>query len=67
MSLMSTWKILMISWRSSILVFDGFSSQGLTVFMNWINLDFIRGNLTKARVLHFLIFIEEEIEFPADT
>jgi hypothetical protein len=26
-----------------------------------------RFNLTKASVLHFLILIEEEIEFPADT
>jgi hypothetical protein len=26
-----------------------------------------RFNLTKASVLHFLIFIEEEIELPADT
>jgi hypothetical protein len=26
-----------------------------------------RFNLTKASVLHFLILIEEEIDFPADT
>jgi hypothetical protein len=58
----------MISWRSSILVFDGFSSQGLTVFMNWINLDFIRGSISQKQVFYiFFILIEEEIEFPADT
>jgi hypothetical protein len=28
---------------------------------------YLRFNLTKAGVLHFLILIEEEIEFPADT
>jgi hypothetical protein len=42
----------MISWRSLILVFHGFSLQALTVFMNWINLDFIRGSISQKQVFY---------------
>jgi hypothetical protein len=50
--------------------FHGFSSQGLRSgrFHEQDKFRFYsRFNLTKASVLHFLILIEEEIEFPADT